>query len=64
MSLDQSDRELIKRIVYKNGGDIAEALGRNFERLEERIDAAEARIYGGLLELDHRLEASAIGSAD
>jgi len=46
MAIDQKDLELIERVIYKNGDDIAVSIGRSFERLEERIDAAESRIYG------------------
>jgi hypothetical protein len=64
MSLDQKDLELIERVVYKNADDIAVAIGRSFERLEERIDAAESRIYSRLSELEDRLEIRAVGSVD
>jgi len=39
--LEQKDLELIERVIYKNGDDIAVSIGRSFERLEERIDAAD-----------------------
>ena len=64
MSLEQKDLEQIERVVYKNADDIAVAIGRSFERLEERIDAAEARIHSCLSELEDRLRATAVGSAD
>jgi hypothetical protein len=48
MALDKTDLELIERVIYKNGDDIAVSIARSFERLEERIDAAEARIYSRL----------------
>jgi hypothetical protein len=56
MAIDQKDLELIERVIYKNGDDIAIAMGRSFERLEERIDGAEARIYGRLADLEDKLE--------
>jgi len=56
MSLEQKDIELIERVIYKNGDDVAVSIGRSFERLEERIDAAESRIYGRLADLEDRLE--------
>ena len=56
MSLDQKDLELIERIIYKNGDDIAVSIGRSFERLEERIDAAESRIYSRLAEIEDKME--------
>ena len=56
MSLNPKDLELIERVIYKNGDDIAVSIGRSFERLEERIDAAEARIYGRLADLEDTLK--------
>jgi len=56
MAIDQKDLELIERVIYKNGDDIAVSIGRSFERLEERIDSAEARIYGRLTDLEDALK--------
>jgi len=56
MSLESKDLELIERVIYKNGDDIAMSLARSFERLEERIDSAESRIYGRLADLEDKLE--------
>jgi hypothetical protein len=64
MALDQKDLELIERVVYKNNDDVAVSIARSFERLEERIDSAEARIHGRLSELEDRIVARAVGSAD
>jgi prefoldin subunit 5 len=58
MALDKADLELIERIIYKNGDDIAVSIGRSFERLEERIDAAESRIYSRLAEVEDKIEAA------
>ncbi len=58
MALEQKDLELIERVIYKNGDDIAISIGRSFERLEERIDAAESRIYSRLAEVEDKIEAS------
>jgi gas vesicle protein len=58
MALQQKDLELIERVIYKNGDDIAVSIGRSFERLEERIDGAESRIYSRLAEIEDRIEAS------
>ena len=58
MALEQKDLELIERVIYKNGDDIAVSIGRSFERLEERIDAAESRIYSRLAEIEDKIEAS------
>ena len=56
MALDSKDLECIERVIYKNGDDIAVSIGRSFERLEERIDGAESRIYGRLADLEDKLE--------
>ena len=56
MNLNNKDLELIERVIYKNGDDIAVCMGRSFERLEERIDATEARLYGRLAELEDRIK--------
>lgn len=64
MSLDQKDLELIERIIYKNGDDIAVSIGRSFERLEERIDAAESRIYGRLSDIEDKLETTRFVDVD
>ena len=58
MAIDQKDLELIERVIYKNGDDIAVSIGRSFERLEERIDSAESRIYGRLAEIEDKLEST------
>ena len=57
MSLNTKDLELVERIIYKNGDDIAVSIGRSFERLEERIDGVESRIYSRLLEMEDKVEA-------
>lgn len=56
MALNQKDLEQIERIIYKNGDDICVANGRAFERLEERIEAAESRIYARMAELEDSME--------
>ena len=56
MSLDQKDLELINRLIYKNSDDIAVSIARSFERLEERIDGSESRIYTRLSDLEDKLE--------
>ena len=58
MSIDKGDSELVERVVYKAADDIAVSVARSFERLEERLDAAEARIYGRLAEVEDKIEAS------
>ena len=64
MPLEQKDIEAIERVIYKNGDDIAVSIGRSFERLEERIDAAESRLYSRLSDLEEKLEASRQDLAD
>jgi len=56
MSLTTKDFELIERVIYKNGDDIAMSIGRSFERLEERIDSAESRVYGRLIEIEDMIK--------
>jgi hypothetical protein len=56
MTLDPKDIELIERVIYKNGDDIAISIGRSFERLEERIDAAESRMYGRLADIEDKID--------
>jgi len=56
MSLEQKDLELIERVIYKNGDDIAVSIGRSFERLEERIDAMESRLYSRLADIEDKIE--------
>jgi hypothetical protein len=55
MALDQKDIELIERIVYKTADDIAVSIARSFERLEERIDAAESRLYSRMADVEDRI---------
>ena len=64
MSLDQKDIELIERVMYKQSDDVAVSIARSFERLEERIDAAEARTYSRLAEIEDRIEASRQDTSD
>lgn len=58
MTLEQRDIELIERLIYKNNDDVAVSIARSFERLEERIDAAESRLFSRLSELEDRVLAS------
>ena len=55
MALDQKDLEAIERILYKTADDTAVAIARSFERLEERIDAAESRLYTRLADVEDRV---------
>ena len=58
MSFEQKDIEVLERLISKNSDDIAISIARSFERLEERIDAVESRIYSRISELEDRVEAS------
>ena len=53
-ALAGGDLVAIERIVRKNGDDLAVAVERGLERLEERIDAAETRVYGHLTDMEER----------
>lgn len=64
MSLDQKDIELIERIIYKHNDDVAVSIARSFERLEERVDAGESRIYSRIAEVEDRIEASRQDTSD
>ena len=64
MSLEQKDLELIERIIYKTSDDVAVSMARSFERLEERIDAAESRIYSRIADLEDKLEGNRQDASD
>jgi len=64
MTLEQKDIELIERLIYKNNDDVAVSIARSFERLEERIDASESRLYSRLADLEDRVEACRQDIAD
>ena len=64
MALEQKDLELIERIIYKNSDDIAVSIARSFERLEERLDGAEARLYSRMSDIEDKIEASRQDLAD
>jgi uncharacterized protein Yka (UPF0111/DUF47 family) len=55
-NLSQKDLELIERVIYKNSDDLAVSVSRSFERIEERIDAMESRLYSRLNDLEDKLE--------
>ena len=64
MALEKQDLESIERILYKTGDDVAVSIARSFERLEERIDAAESRLYTRMADLEDRIEGSRQDIAD
>lgn len=45
----------MEHIIYKNGDDVAVSVGRSCERIEERIDAGESRIYSRLSDIEDRI---------
>ena len=58
MSLIQKDLEQIERMIYKNSDDIAVSIARSFERIEQRIDAMESRLYSTLNDLEDMIRTS------
>ena len=54
-NLPQQAIETIERMIYKSGDDIAVSIGRSFERLEERIDAMEARLYSRIADAEDKI---------
>ncbi len=58
MSLEQKDLELIESIIYKNSDDIAVSIARSFERLEERVNDVETRLYSRLSEVEDSVEST------
>ena len=56
MALEQKDIELIEKIIYKNGDDIAVSISRSFERLEERIEVVESRLCSRIADGEDKLE--------
>ena len=56
MSLDQKDLEVLERLIYKNADDLAVSIARSFERLEERIDAAESRLYTRIADVEDKID--------
>lgn len=53
---NQKDMDMLERLIYKNNDDLSIAIARSFERLEERIDAQEARIYSRISEIEENIE--------
>ena len=55
--LTENDLKQIERVIYKNSDDIAVSIARSFERLEERMEAIESRLYSRIAELEDKIEA-------
>jgi len=64
MALDHKELEGIERAIYQQCGDIAVAIGRGFERIEERIDAAAARLFSQLANLEGTIDAIRLDVAE
>jgi hypothetical protein len=56
MSHEQNDLVVIERLVQRSVDDVAVSLARSFERLEERLDVIDRRIFSRLAELENALE--------
>jgi len=54
-SLTQGDLERIERLIFKNGDDLAVSVARALERLEERIDGVDTRIYSRLADIEDQI---------
>ena len=52
MALEQKDLEAFERVIYRGNDDVAVSIARSFERLEERLDAMEARLYHRLTDVE------------
>ena len=55
MLLETKDLEAIERIIFRNNDEFALSIAQGFEHLEERLDAAEARLYSRLAEIENLL---------
>lgn len=55
--LRPADLELIERIIYKNGDDLAVSIARGLERMEEKLDAIESRMSFRMEEIEQELGA-------
>ena len=58
MALDTKDLEHIERLLFKSADDVAVSIARSFERLEERMDSTESRLYSRIVELEDKVEGS------
>lgn len=56
-SVLESLPEKTEQIVLKGNDDVAVSLGRSLERLEERTDASESRIYSRLSDIEDEINA-------
>lgn len=56
MSLEQNDIDLIERIFYKWSDDFTENISRNFDRVHDRLDDTETRIYMRIGDVEDHLD--------
>ena len=54
--LTQSDLKLVNDIIYKSADDICVSIARSFERMEERIEAMESRLYSRFADIEDLLK--------
>jgi phage shock protein A len=54
--LAQADLDMFERIICKVGDDLVVSIARSFERMEERIDGMEARLYSRFADIEDALE--------
>jgi hypothetical protein len=52
LTISSADLEAIERSLYKMSDDLAVSIARSFERLEERIDASEARLSKRIADIE------------
>lgn len=52
MTLQQNDLEIVERIIRRTCDDISISVDRSIERIEERVDAMETRIYSRMADLE------------
>ena len=64
MALDKKDIEAVEQIIYKSDDDMAVHIARSFERLEERMEAAESRILTRISEGEDALASVREGLSD
>lgn len=56
MALEQKDIEVLERIIYKNGDDVAVSISRSFQRLEERLEVLESRLCSRIADVEDKVE--------
>ncbi|NOS71117.1 MAG: hypothetical protein HOP33_14450 [Verrucomicrobia bacterium] len=63
-TLAQADLEQVEHIIYKSADDIAVSISRSFERMEERIEAMESRLYARLADIEDLMAEKRVEQAD